>query len=314
VGFDQAPEATHQLSGLISRWVYTPAVRFGAHLPIAGFEGQRPAASTLIECAEAADALGYTTLCANDHVLFAIPWTDGLVALGAAAARTKSISLMTTAALLVVRGPAPLGSALVALHHLSGGRLRIGLTPGSTVADYEVVRIPFEERWSKFDADILSLRSYLDRVAPRTEIPLLVASWGSEAGLRRVARHGDGWLASAYHSTADTFSTCMSYLMTQLERFGKPRGAFPNAIATMYLHLTDDPAEANSVLGVLVSPRHAPSDLRDRSLVGTPGDCVDKLRRLQAAGAQEVFVWPIRDEVNQLRRFADEVFPHFVEQ
>src|SRR6266852_5885690 len=198
---------------------------FGAHLPVASFGGVRPSASTLIECAEAAEGLGYTTLCANDH-------------------------------------------------HISGGRLRVGLTPGSTMADYEAVGIPFEERWSKFDADISALRSYLDRAAPASGIPLWVASWGSEAGLRRVARHGDGWLASAYHSTADHFSKCISYLATQLERFGKPPGAFPNAIATMYMHLTDDPAEANSVLGMLVSPRQAPADLRDRSLVGTLDDCV----------------------------------------
>jgi alkanesulfonate monooxygenase SsuD/methylene tetrahydromethanopterin reductase-like flavin-dependent oxidoreductase (luciferase family) len=289
-------------------------MRFGAHLPVAGFGGDRPAASTLIGCAEAAEALGYTTLCANDHLLFAIPWTDGLIALGAAAARTKSITLMTTAALLVVRGPASLGSALAALHHLSGGRLRVGLTPGSTMADYEAVGIPFDERWSRFDADMSALRSYLNRATRADGIPLWVASWGSEAGLRRVARHGDGWLASAYHATADHFSKCLSYLSAQLERLGKPPDAFPNAIATMYLHLTDDPTEADSVLGMLVSPHQAPADLRDRSLVGTPSDCVRKLRMLQAAGAQEVFVWPVRDEVKQLRRFADEVFPHFTER
>ena len=80
----------------------------------------------------------------------------------------------------------------------------------------------------------------------------------------------------------------------------------------MYLYLTDDPAQSQSVLETLVSPHQAPSDLRDRSLVGTPGDCVRKLRALQSAGAQEVFVWPIRDEVNQLQRFADEVFPQFI--
>ncbi len=286
-------------------------MRFGAHLPVAGFNGERPSASTLIECAEAAEALGYTTLCANDHLLFAVPWTDGLVALGAASARTHSISLMTTAALLVVRGPAPLGSALIALHHLSGGRLRVGLTPGSTMADYEAVGIPFEERWSRFDAGISALRSYLDLAAPASHIPLWVASWGSEAGLRRVARHGDGWLASAYHSTAEQFSKSVSYLTAQLERSGKSPAGFPNAIATMYMHLTDDPAEAESVLGMLVSPRQAPADLRDRSLVGTPADCVRKVQMLQAAGVQQVFVWPVGDEVKQLRRFADEVFPHF---
>src|SRR5437016_4654471 len=33
-------------------------MRFGAHLPIAGFGGERPSASTLIGCAEAAEARG----------------------------------------------------------------------------------------------------------------------------------------------------------------------------------------------------------------------------------------------------------------
>src|ERR1700682_1899831 len=177
-------------------------MRFGAHLPVAGFGGERPAASTVIEYAEAAEALGYTTLCANDHVVFALPLIDNLVALGAAAARTKSIRLMTTAALLVVRGPAPLGSALVAIQHLSRGRLTICLTPGSTVADYDAVGIPFEERWSRFDAGMPALRSYMERAAPSgARPPLWIASWGSEAGLRRVARYGEGWLASAYYAT-----------------------------------------------------------------------------------------------------------------
>ncbi|MDQ2942576.1 MAG: LLM class flavin-dependent oxidoreductase, partial [Candidatus Dormibacteraeota bacterium] len=162
-------------------------MRFGAHLPVAGFGGERPAPSTLIEYAEAAEALGYTTLCANDHIVFAVPWIDNLVALGAAAARTKSIRLMTTAALLVVRGPATLGSALVAIQHISGGRLTICLTPGSTKADYEAVEIPFEERWSRFDAAVPALRSQMDRAAPSAaKPPLWIASWGSEAGLRRV--------------------------------------------------------------------------------------------------------------------------------
>src|SRR5207248_1752721 len=210
------------------------------------------------------DYFGLAISAGNVYLRFAVPWIDGLVALGAAAARTRSITLMPTAALLVVRGSGPLGSALVALHHLSGGRLRVGLTPGSTQADYEAVRVPFAERWVRFDAEMSALRSFLEREAPAAAIPLWIASWGSEAGLRRVARHGDGWLASASHSTAEHFSQCLAYLTNQLERAQKPPGAFPNAIATMYLHLTDDPAEAQSVLEKLVSPYQAPSDLRDR--------------------------------------------------
>jgi alkanesulfonate monooxygenase SsuD/methylene tetrahydromethanopterin reductase-like flavin-dependent oxidoreductase (luciferase family) len=282
---------------------------FGVHLPIAGFDGLRPAASTLIDCAEAAEALGYTTLCANDHVVFAVPWIDGLVALGAAAARTKSIGLMTTASLLVVRGPAPLGSAVAALAHLSGDRVTVCVTPGSTISDYESVGIPFDERWSRFDTALPAFKSYLDREGVR--LPMWIASWGSEAGLRRVARHGDGWLASAYHSTPEHFAGCLTYLKNQLEQVGRDHRHFPNAVATMYTYLTDDPAEAEKILRSLVSPRQAPSDLRDRSLIGTVPKCIEKLRHMEAAGVEQVFIWPVADQVNQLSRFAEHVARHF---
>jgi alkanesulfonate monooxygenase SsuD/methylene tetrahydromethanopterin reductase-like flavin-dependent oxidoreductase (luciferase family) len=278
---------------------------FGAHLPIAGFVGSRPAATTLIECAEAAEALGYATLCANDHIVFSIPWIDGLVALGAAAARTRSIRLMTTASLLVVRGAAALGSATVALAHLSGNRVTICLTPGSTISDYEAVGLPFDDRWSRFEAATSSFRSYLEQAD--LSLPVWVASWGSPAGLRRVARHGDGWLASAYHSTPEHFGRCHSYLRSELQRAGKDPSTFPNAVATMYTYITDDPTDASSVLGTLISPRQAPADLRDRSLIGSAQECIEKLRRLQAAGVDQVLIWPVRDEVRQLRLFAEEV-------
>lgn len=180
------------------------------------------------------------------------------------------------------------------------------------MADYDAVGIPFEERWSRFDAEISAFRSYLDREGIRP--PIWIASWGSEAGLRRVARHGDGWLASAYHCTPDRFGSCHSYLRSQLERLGKEARIFPNAVATMYAHVTDDPAEARSILGMLVSPRLAPSDLRDRSLIGTAAECIEKLRKLEAAGVEQVFIWPVADELRQLRRFAEEVAAHFRER
>lgn len=284
-------------------------MQFGAHLPIAGFGGERPAAATVLECAEVAEQLGYSTLCANDHLTFSVPWIDGLIALGAAAARTRTIRLMTTASLLVVRGATPLGSAAVALAHLSCDRLTICLTPGSTASDYEAVGIPFEERWTRFRESIPAFKEYIEVQHPG--LPVWVASWGSEAGLRIVALHGDGWLASAYHATPAHFSRCLSYLDSELAACGRGGRPFPNAVATTYMHVTDTPGEADSILGLLVSPRHAPSDLRDRSLIGSADECIARLRRLEAAGVEQVLVWPLRDEAVQLRRFAEEVAIEF---
>jgi alkanesulfonate monooxygenase SsuD/methylene tetrahydromethanopterin reductase-like flavin-dependent oxidoreductase (luciferase family) len=282
-------------------------VRFGAHLPIAGFSLQLPEASAIANYAEAAEALGFTTICANDHLVFSVPWVDGLIALAVAAGRTSRIRLMTTAALLAVRGAGPLGSALAALQHLSDGRLTAAVTPGSTRADYEAVDADFDTRWSRFDQEIPRLREFLDRKLANGAPPIWIASWGSKAGLRRVARFGDGWLASAYHGTPEHISDCMVYLRDRLAAVGKDRTRFPLALATMYLYISEDRAELRAVGDLVRSPAATSAELRDRLLIGTPDECVGRLRRLEAAGISEVFVWPLRNEVAQLGLFVDKV-------
>jgi len=281
-------------------------VRFGAHLPIAGFS-QLPEGTAIAEYAEAAEALGFTTICANDHLVFSVPWVDGLIALGVAAGRTSRIRLMTTAALLAVRGAGPLGSALAALQHLSGGRLTAAVTPGSTRTDYEAVERDFDTRWSRFDQEIPRLREFLDRALGDAAPPIWIASWGSRAGLRRVARFGAGWLASAYHGTPEHISDCRLYLRDRLVAAGKDPARFPTALATMYLYITEDRTEVSSLRDLVRSPASTSAELRDRLLIGTPDECVGRLRRLEAAGIGEVFVWPLRDEIAQLGRFAEEV-------
>ncbi|MBJ7603065.1 MAG: LLM class flavin-dependent oxidoreductase [Candidatus Dormibacteraeota bacterium] len=282
-------------------------MRFGAHLPIAGFSHQLPEAGAIARYAEAAEALGYTTTCANDHLLFSVPWVDGLIALGVAAGRTSRIRLITTAALLAVRGAGPLGSALAALQHLGDGRLTAAVTPGSTRADYEAVEADFDSRWSRFEREMPRLRDFLLRMLADAAPPIWIASWGSRAGLRRVARLGDGWLASAYHGTPEHISDCTAYLRGSLVGVGKDPAGFPLALATMYLYISEDRAELRSVGDLVRSPAVASADLGDRLLIGTVDECVGRLQRLEAAGIREVFVWPLRDEVAQLELFIEEV-------
>ena len=57
-------------------------------------------------------------------------------------------------------------------------------------------------------------------------VPLWIGSWGSEAGLRRVARLADGWLASAYNTTPERFAAARA-LSTESWRARTRRGAVP---------------------------------------------------------------------------------------
>ena len=200
------------------------AAEYGAHLPLVDL-GSTPSLAGLKTYARAADALGYTYLCANDHLLFSRPWLDGPTALAAVIEESGSMQLATTVSLPVLRGPVPLAKTLGALDVLSAGRLLVAVGPGSSARDYEAVGVPFDERWRRFDEVLLALRALLrgdpdgvDGTFYRTHgvlleplpvraggPPVWVASWGSRAGLRRVAGSGDGWLASTYNTTPARF-------------------------------------------------------------------------------------------------------------
>jgi len=306
-------------------------MEFGVHLPTMAF-GEHPfSLADLVSSAETAERLGFTTLCANDHLIYSRPWLDSLIALASVLTCTRRISLMTTAALPVVRGPAALAKALAALDILSGGRLVVGVSPGSSARDYALAGIAFEERWKRFDETVQMLRCLLCPDAPpfsghfyawemtrlepfpvqESGPPIWIGSWGSDAGLRRVARLGDGWLASAFHLTPESFADGLARLRVFLEQVGKEPDDFPHALGTMFFYLTDDHRRAEEVLGGLLSPivGRPVELLRERVLVGSANECVEKLAKLQAAGVRKVFLWPVTDDTVQLAKFHEEVLP-----
>jgi probable F420-dependent oxidoreductase len=306
-------------------------MEFGVHLPTMAFGEQTFSLTELVSSAETAERLGFTTLCANDHLIYSRPWLDSLIALASVLTCTNRITLMTTAALPVVRGPAALAKALAALDILSGGRLVVGVSPGSTARDYALAGIAFEERWKRFDEAVQMLRSLLNPDTPpfsghfyawehmRLEPlpvqpsgpPIWIGSWGSDAGLRRVARLGDGWLGSAFHITPEAFADGLARLRAFLPQAGKKPDDFPHALGTMFLYLTDDRGRAQEVLSVLLSPiMGRPIEfVRERVLVGSAHECVEKLAKLQAFGVRKVFLWPVAEAAAQLTKFHEEVLP-----
>ena len=82
----------------------------------------------------------------------------------------------------------------------------------------------------------------------------------------------------------------------------------------MFLHVTEDAAAADALVTDVLAPTlgRPPEQLRERLLVGPAGECVDKLARYEAAGAERVLIWPVGDELHQLERFHDAVLPQLV--
>jgi probable F420-dependent oxidoreductase len=308
----------------------TQDVEYGAHLPLIDL-GTPPSLAGLAAYARAAAELGYRYLCANDHLVFGRPWLDGPTALAASIEASRDMTLVTTAGLPVLRGPVQLAKTLAAIDVLSGGRLVAGVGPGSSADDYAAAGIAFQERWRRFDEALRVLRALLhgDRAgfegefystrdvllepppAQRPGPPLWVASWGSPAGLRRVARLGDGWLASAYNTTPQRFREGLDRLAEELVTAGRAPAPFPSAIATTWLHVTEDKGEAERALTDVLAPmlRRPAEALRSAPLLIGPAEvCAERLRAWTEAGARRIFVWPLpADSPRQLELFRERV-------
>jgi alkanesulfonate monooxygenase SsuD/methylene tetrahydromethanopterin reductase-like flavin-dependent oxidoreductase (luciferase family) len=306
-------------------------VEYGAHLPLMDFGGHPYTLEHLVDYARHAADLGFATLAANDHLVFAIPWLDGPTALAAVTGSSGSMTLATTVALPVVRGPVPLAKAMAAIDRLSGGRVVVGVGPGSSRLDHGAVGLDFDERWRRLDEAVQALRSLwgaggepfigryystagidmLPRPTRPSGPPIWIGSWGSEAGLRRTARLADGWLASAYNTTPAAFADAWRRLHNHLAGEGRDPATFPNALATMWFHITDDRAEADRVMTDRIVPAiHRPeTQLRERLPVGPAGAFAEKLHAFREAGVQQVLVWPVADEARQLELFCDKVVP-----
>jgi alkanesulfonate monooxygenase SsuD/methylene tetrahydromethanopterin reductase-like flavin-dependent oxidoreductase (luciferase family) len=107
------------------------------------------------------------------------------------------------------------------------------------------------------------------------------------------------------------FAAALAKLRDELKIFGKDPASFPNALATMFMYITEDNAATERVLaGTLTALLNRPVDqIRERLLVGSPDVCAEKLAAYKAVGVQRVFIWPIKDEIEQLSIFKQKVAP-----
>ena len=305
-------------------------MRVGVHLPLMEFSGEGQSRARVMDTIDAARECGLAAISANDHFVFTTPWLDGISALAAAIERSGEMTLATTISLAGLRGPVPLAKSLAAIDILSEGRLIAGVGPGSSHRDYEAVGVEFDERWGRFDESVLVLRSLLRGEAvgstqyfaiPDAElapppyqeggVPIWVGSWGSDAGLNRVARLADGWLASAYNTTPEVFGTARSSLAEKLRERGRDPDGFPNGLATMWTWVSEQQDETDRMLDDVLAPllRRDAQELGDRLCIGSAEHCARVLSDYAEAGCEWVQLWPLGDERRQVELVAERVIP-----
>src|SRR5919204_521157 len=218
-------------------------------LAIKNFVGptETPDVDALIAYATRAEALGFESLWAWDHVILgvepAFPILDAVGTLTAIAARTERIKLGTGVLVLPLRNPTVAAKAIGTLDVISQGRLVLGVAAGWYAREFDAVGVPFKHRGRLFErnldiltrlwtqervtlqADEFNLREAVmrPRTVQRPRPPILIGGY-VDAVLRRVATAGDGWLT--YFYTPESYARSWAKIVG----FAREAGRDPNTL------------------------------------------------------------------------------------
>ena len=283
----------------------------GVNLPNYSRLGKR---DSVVDIAQAAEALGYASLWTNDHALLPIsppePFgnvLESLTTLSYLAASTSRIRLGTGILVLPQRDPVLVAKQAATISHLSGGRLALAVGVGYIKEEYACLRADFRNRGHLADEYIAAMRelfesdtpefhgphiNYADVLfAPRPSpsIPILVGG-DSPAALRRAASLGDGWYG-LWRSPAQVRES-----VTQIDAFGRP----PQFEVSV---------RVQTRVGGLV-----PDGDPETTLQGDADGIVHRIQDYGEAGVDRIVIEPVSrdldDFLRQLGRFAEDITPY----
>jgi alkanesulfonate monooxygenase SsuD/methylene tetrahydromethanopterin reductase-like flavin-dependent oxidoreductase (luciferase family) len=225
----------------------------GIGLPnaVPGTEG-----TALVDWAVRAEQAGFSTLGTIGRLVY--PNYEELIALAAAAAVTARIRLTTS----VLLAPLHTNAALLAkqaasLDRVSGGRFVLGIGLGGREDDYAASGLTMAGRGRRLDEQLAEMkriwggeeRGFAGAIGPapaRPSGPPLIVGGTGEAGFRRAARFGDGWIMGG--GTPDMFSRAAAAVDRAWRDAG--RSDRPRKLALAYFALgTGARQNAGSYLG-----------------------------------------------------------------
>ncbi len=304
-------------------------------LAIKNFVGptETPDVRGLYRYAERAEALGFESLWAWDHVILGVdpsfPILDAVGTLTALAARTSKIRLGTGVLVLPLRNPTVAAKALGTLDVISNGRLIVGIAAGWYAREFDAVGVPFKQRGRLFErnldilmrlwteervtlqADEFNLREAVMRppTMQRPRPPILIGGY-VDAVLKRVATKGDGWLT--YFYTPESYTRAWQKIVG----FAREAGRDPKTLT------------GTNQLAILVGASRAETEepMRrwlqtewdvaawsestiEHAIRGSVKECIEQLRAHVASGVDRLILIPYRYQPEQVELIAREILP-----
>lgn len=275
-------------------------------------------APLLRDWACAIDAGSFSSLCWGERIAFDNPET--LTLLGALAAWTDRVRLVTTVIVPQLHDPVMLAKALATGDMLSGGRLTAGVGVGGRTEDYQAVGADLATQTMRGMAESVAIMKRVwsgekvtDSVLPVGPLPvqpggppLLVGSIGPKT-IRSAAAWADGLAGTTLNLDVAKQNELFDVARAAWAEAGKPK---PH-LATSFWFALGPSGEAREQMR-----RHLrrymnwiPAEYVDAmapitGFAGTEEELVAVLRKFEAIGADEVQLIPTSSDLGQLQRVA----------
>jgi alkanesulfonate monooxygenase SsuD/methylene tetrahydromethanopterin reductase-like flavin-dependent oxidoreductase (luciferase family) len=264
----------------------------------------------LLDWARRADAAGFSSLGTIDRLVY--PNYEPLVALGAAAAVTERIRLLTAVLLVPWRlNAALLAKQAASVQRLSNGRLVLGVAVGGRGDDYEASGIEMTNRGRRMEEMLDEItrvwqgeeRGTAGAIGPDVadNPPSLIVGGGADAVFERAARYADGWILGA--GLPDAFPEGRDKAIAAFEAAG--RAEKPRLIAESYFSLSGDEDQIRSTIGdyYAFAPQYA--DFVVANTAKGPDGIRERAQRFEEVGCDELVFFPDSADPEQVEQLAE---------
>ena len=281
--------------------------------------------------------LGFEYLSAGEHFMRGQPpgvTHAALPLLAVAAGATERIRLLSSILLTPFYHPLLLAKFTTTLDLASGGRLTLGVGVGGEFpVEFEAAGLDVKQRgrrtnecldalrqlWTgdpvNFTGHHFQLRNVAINPPPtqRPHPPVWVAG-RREAAMLRAVRYGDGWLP--YFYSPERYRDSVARIQELAGAAGRDLSNFQWAFFP-YIAIYDTEEEAASVAAEALGGRYRYGGdfvniVRNYCLLGTPQQCLDRLREYIDAGARHIIfsvAAPREDRVRHIQTIAEELIP-----
>ncbi|KLI05523.1 luciferase [Mycolicibacterium conceptionense] len=276
-------------------------------------------ATTLRSWARVIDGGPFSSLCWGERIAFDNP--DSLTLLGALAAWTDRVRLVTTVIVPQLHDPVMLAKGLATGDLLSGGRLTVGIGVGGRHEDYHAVGADPATQTRRAMAERVAVMKRVWAGEKVTESVLPVGPPPVQAGgpplqigtigpktIRDAAAWADGVAGTTLDLDLNRQAELFDLARTAWAAAGKPK---PH-LATSFWFALGKPEEARAQVH-----RHLrrymnwiPAEFVDAMApttgwAGTEEELIDVLGKFEDIGTDEVHLIPTSSDIDQLRRVAE---------